>query len=132
MKILTNFSSKSCNEKLLKKEFDSCLFFKFDLVRIFVRVSVSLLNWAPVSVNELPIISLQVENTLSTYDPHACVVVYSVTDGNSFALAEDIMVRERIRHGFHFISISMFHALMFSVNLIIMRVRPQNRNYVRE
>ena len=34
------------------------------------------------------------ENTLSTYDPHACVVVYSVTDSNSFALAEDIMVRQ--------------------------------------
>ena len=37
------------------------------------------------------------ENTLSTYDPHACVVVYSVTDSNSFALAEDIMVRQEYK-----------------------------------
>ena len=37
------------------------------------------------------------ENTLSTYDPHACVVVYSVTDSNSFSLAEDIMVRQKLK-----------------------------------
>ena len=39
----------------------------------------------------------QVENTLSTYDPHACVLVYSVTDSNSFALAEDIMVKREYK-----------------------------------
>ena len=33
----------------------------------------------------------QVENTLSTYDPHACVIVYSVVDRGSFILAEEIL-----------------------------------------
>lgn len=35
--------------------------------------------------------STQVENTLSTYDPHACVIVYSVVDRGSFALAEEVL-----------------------------------------
>jgi Rad and Gem related GTP binding protein 1 len=33
----------------------------------------------------------QVENSLSTYEPHACVVVYSVTDRSSVKVAEDIL-----------------------------------------
>ena len=33
----------------------------------------------------------KVENTLSTYDPHACVVIYSVVDAETFAAAEDIL-----------------------------------------
>ncbi|KAK3930392.1 GTP-binding protein RAD [Frankliniella fusca] len=32
-----------------------------------------------------------VENSLSTYEPHACVVVYSITDKESFRTAEDIL-----------------------------------------
>jgi len=32
-----------------------------------------------------------VENSLSTYEPHACVVVYSVTDRASIKVAEDIL-----------------------------------------
>ncbi|XP_059088490.1 serine/arginine repetitive matrix protein 2-like [Tigriopus californicus] len=34
---------------------------------------------------------MSVENTLSTYEPHACVVIYSVVDAASFATAEDIL-----------------------------------------
>ncbi|KAF4526676.1 hypothetical protein B566_EDAN010105 [Ephemera danica] len=34
---------------------------------------------------------LYVENSLSTYEPHACVVVYSVTDRASVRVAEDIL-----------------------------------------
>ena len=33
----------------------------------------------------------QVENTLSTYEPHCIVIVYSVVDRSSFHLAEDIL-----------------------------------------
>ena len=33
----------------------------------------------------------QVENCLATYAPHACVVVYSVDDKNTFQVAEDIL-----------------------------------------
>ncbi|KAK3866622.1 hypothetical protein Pcinc_027852, partial [Petrolisthes cinctipes] len=32
-----------------------------------------------------------VENSLATYDPHACVVVYSITDKASFKKAEDTL-----------------------------------------
>lgn len=31
------------------------------------------------------------ENSLSTYEPHACVVVYSVVDRNTFKVAEDTL-----------------------------------------
>lgn len=34
---------------------------------------------------------LQVENSLSTYEPHACVIVYSVVNRSSFRQAEDII-----------------------------------------
>ncbi|KAG7174527.1 GTP-binding protein RAD-like 1 [Homarus americanus] len=34
---------------------------------------------------------MSVENCLSTYDPHACVVVYSITDKGSFKKAEDTL-----------------------------------------
>ncbi|KAK6622305.1 hypothetical protein RUM44_002116 [Polyplax serrata] len=34
---------------------------------------------------------VQVENCLATYAPHACVVVYSVDDKNTFQVAEDIL-----------------------------------------
>ncbi len=34
---------------------------------------------------------LQVENTLSTYEPHACVLVYSVVDRSSFQMAEEVL-----------------------------------------
>lgn len=33
----------------------------------------------------------QVENSLSTYEPHACVVVYSVTSRTSFSHASDLL-----------------------------------------
>lgn len=33
----------------------------------------------------------QVENSLSTYEPHACVVVYSIVDRNTFRVAEEIL-----------------------------------------
>ena len=33
----------------------------------------------------------QTENTLSTYEPHACVIVYSATDRQSFKTAEEIL-----------------------------------------
>ena len=35
--------------------------------------------------------AVQVENTVSTYEPAACVVVYSVTDRLSYARAEDTL-----------------------------------------
>lgn len=31
------------------------------------------------------------ENSLSTYEPHGCVVIYSVVDRNSFRKAEEIV-----------------------------------------
>jgi len=33
----------------------------------------------------------QVENSLSTYEPHACVVVYSIVDRATFKTVEDIL-----------------------------------------
>lgn len=44
---------------------------------------------------------MSVENSLSTYEPHACVVVYSITSRESFKVAEDILNylwRERYTH----------------------------------
>ncbi|XP_063590530.1 GTP-binding protein GEM-like [Penaeus indicus] len=38
-----------------------------------------------------PAHEMSVENCLSTYDPHACVVIYSITDKSSFKKAEDIL-----------------------------------------
>ncbi|CAL4096211.1 unnamed protein product, partial [Meganyctiphanes norvegica] len=38
-----------------------------------------------------PAHEMSVENMLSTYDPHACIVVYSITDKSSFKKAENIM-----------------------------------------
>lgn len=35
--------------------------------------------------------NFQVENCLSTYEPHACIVVYSVTSRSSFRTAEEIL-----------------------------------------
>ena len=34
---------------------------------------------------------LQIENCMSTYDPQAYIVVYSVVDAGSFAVAEDLL-----------------------------------------
>lgn len=34
---------------------------------------------------------LQLENSLTTYEPHACVVVYSVVSRPSFQVAEDML-----------------------------------------
>lgn len=34
---------------------------------------------------------IKVENTISTYEPHAAVVVYSVTDRSSFRSATDVL-----------------------------------------
>ena len=36
-------------------------------------------------------IFLQVENSLSTYEPHACVVVYSIVSRASFQVAEEML-----------------------------------------
>lgn len=33
----------------------------------------------------------QVENSLSTYEPHACVIVYSIVQKSSFRVAEEIL-----------------------------------------
>lgn len=38
-----------------------------------------------------PTIEMSVENSLSTYEPHACVVVYSIVQKESFKAAEDIL-----------------------------------------
>ncbi|KAK4293877.1 hypothetical protein Pmani_033462 [Petrolisthes manimaculis] len=38
-----------------------------------------------------PAHEMSVENSLATYDPHACVVVYSITDKASFKKAEDTL-----------------------------------------
>ena len=35
--------------------------------------------------------SLQIENSLSTYEPCACVVIYSIIDLQSFKVAEETM-----------------------------------------
>ena len=37
------------------------------------------------------IFHLQVENILTTYDPQACVIVYSIDDRKSFSTACDIL-----------------------------------------
>lgn len=33
----------------------------------------------------------KVENSLSTYEPHACVIVYSIVQKSSFRVAEEIL-----------------------------------------
>merc|ERR1712228_931370 len=38
-----------------------------------------------------PSYEMSVENTLSTYEPHACIVVYSISDRESFRKALDIL-----------------------------------------
>ncbi|XP_033606471.1 ras-related protein Rap1-like [Cryptotermes secundus] len=38
-----------------------------------------------------PSVEMSVENSLSTYEPHACVVVYSIVDRNTFKVGEDIL-----------------------------------------
>lgn len=48
-----------------------------------------------------PAVEMSVENSLSTYEPHACVVVYSITSRESFQAAEEILNylwRERYTH----------------------------------
>lgn len=34
---------------------------------------------------------VQVENCLTTYDPHAFVLIYSITDRGSFSFAEEVL-----------------------------------------
>ena len=41
-------------------------------------------------INFIPFF-FQVENSLSTYEPHACVVVYSIVDRATFKTGEDIL-----------------------------------------
>ena len=41
--------------------------------------------------NRLNISVLQVENCLTTYDPHAFVLVYSIIDRESFQFAEEVL-----------------------------------------
>ncbi|XP_054274677.1 GTP-binding protein REM 1-like [Macrosteles quadrilineatus] len=38
-----------------------------------------------------PSVEMSVENSLSTYEPHACVVVYSIVNRASFKVSEDIL-----------------------------------------
>ncbi|XP_070498804.1 uncharacterized protein Rgk2 isoform X2 [Chironomus tepperi] len=38
-----------------------------------------------------PAIEMSVENSLSTYEPHACVIVYSIVQKSSFRVAEEIL-----------------------------------------
>lgn len=38
-----------------------------------------------------PSVEMSVENSLSTYEPHGCVVVFSVVDRSSFRVAEEII-----------------------------------------
>ncbi|XP_015172882.1 PREDICTED: uncharacterized protein LOC107064582 [Polistes dominula] len=38
-----------------------------------------------------PHIEMSVENSLSTYEPHACIVVYSIVSRTSFQMAEEIL-----------------------------------------
>lgn len=35
--------------------------------------------------------TIQVENSLSTYEPHGCVVVFSIVEKSSFRVAEEIV-----------------------------------------
>jgi hypothetical protein len=48
------------------------------------------------NTNQLRVVNIlhwvfQVENSLSTYEPHACVVVYSIVDRATFRTVEDIL-----------------------------------------
>ncbi|XP_058457355.1 uncharacterized protein LOC131434553 [Malaya genurostris] len=38
-----------------------------------------------------PNVEMSVENSLSTYEPHCCIVVYSIVNRNSFRVAEEIL-----------------------------------------
>nr|XP_012136889.1 PREDICTED: uncharacterized protein LOC100883976 isoform X2 [Megachile rotundata] len=38
-----------------------------------------------------PYVEMSVENSLSTYEPHACIVVYSIVSRTSFQVAEEIL-----------------------------------------
>ncbi|KAL1394914.1 hypothetical protein pipiens_002966 [Culex pipiens pipiens] len=38
-----------------------------------------------------PNVEMSVENSLSTYEPHCCVVVYSIVDRNTFRVTEEIL-----------------------------------------
>lgn len=38
-----------------------------------------------------PTVEMSVENSLATYEPHACVVVYSIVAAESFKVVEDIL-----------------------------------------
>ena len=51
------------------------------------------MNLYPTTIKKVTQIlpSFQVENTLSTYEPHACAVVYSAVDRSSFQTAEETL-----------------------------------------
>lgn len=38
-----------------------------------------------------PAVEMSVENSLTTYEPHACVIVYSITVQSTFRVAEEIL-----------------------------------------
>lgn len=38
-----------------------------------------------------PAVEMSVENSLSTYEPHACIIVYSIVSSSSFRVCEDIL-----------------------------------------
>ena len=44
-----------------------------------------------IALSNMNIFHLQVENILTTYDPQACVIVYSIDDRKSFSTACDIL-----------------------------------------
>lgn len=48
-------------------------------------------HWISIFFSRIAAHSLQVENSLSTYEPHACVIVYSVVQRSSFQQAENIV-----------------------------------------
>ena len=59
-------------------------------VRIYIY---NIRNWLGhwISKSEAHIFFFQTENTLSTYEPHGCVIVYSAIDRQSFKTAEEIL-----------------------------------------
>ena len=52
---------------------------------LHIRIYIAIITYYETSL------CFQVENMLSTYEPHACVVVYSVVDRGTFQNAEDIL-----------------------------------------
>jgi hypothetical protein len=75
----TGVRDHNANESLIKFHFS------------FSKCSPSSFELTHKTQRKIYYLVFQVENSLSTYEPHACVVVYSVTDRASIKVAEDIL-----------------------------------------